>query len=339
MLAACQTGDSVLEVEVEPAASAVQEEAWLAELRPVIQAILGGRVHARRELIAYVTTPCFEGDGFGGPPACADGEPAGTVVEAFPVMGSEGVYLRPAEIDQTLQFAVKGLYAIYRETPNPEAAPHWPNAEYVLLFDRDEKDIPMPVAVAVSAGKIVRLHFHHDITAEQLLSSQPVSQIVLPPAQAQATFPTPAVPTPAPTQPGIDFSGRRPPVDWPVYENRELVYRVQYMPGWMVDESGLTQPTREVTFNPPQAGDFKVALSLSLDLRSLAEVEQAYHEHVPDAVRAEVALAREQGVLYTYPWGRIEIYLPHHGEVYVIATDYGGQEEYLQVVSSFQFID
>jgi hypothetical protein len=110
------------------------------------------------------------------------------------------------------------------------------------------------------------------------------------------------------------------------------------MPEWIVDEYGLSQTPKEVTFNPPDAEDFKVALSVSLDQRTLEEIQQLYADLQPQAVASEAELAGEQGLLYRYPWGRVEVYLPHHGQVYLISTDYGDQTDHLQAVGSFRFI-
>ena len=49
-------------------------------------------------------------------------------------------------------------------------------------------------------------------------------------------------------------------------------------------------------------------------------------------------LGGEQAILYKYHWGRVEVFIPHQGQVYLIGTDYGDQTEYLQAVGSFRFI-
>jgi hypothetical protein len=163
--------------------------------------------------------------------------------------------------------------------------------------------------------------------------------VVLPPRQAQALNPTPVQEEPTSEPDGIDFSGLGAPVEWPTYRNESLGYEIQYMPGWIVDGSGLTQTPKEVIFNPPDGEDFKVALSISLDERPLDVIKLVYAENQPEATYSEIEFAGEQAILYMYPWGRIEIYVPHQGNIYLISSDYGDQMDHLQSVGSFRFIN
>lgn len=339
-LSACQTGPGVLEVEIQPEASVVPDAEVVAEIRPAVNAILSGNVNQRKALIEYLRTPCTKQTGaLGGPPSCAENEEEGTIVEVFPILESEGHYLRPHEIEAGLQFGVKRLYAVYREIVNPEAMPYWTSGGYALIFDRDENDFPLPVTVLVREGKIVRIQHHTGITAEDLLRTIPVSDVVLPPSQAQALNPTARVTEPPSDPVAIDFSVIPAPLEWPTYRNEDLGYQIQYMPEWIIEEHGLSQRTKEVIFNPPYPEDFKVALSVALDERPLDVIRQLYAEIQPEALASEVELAGEEATLYMYPWGRVEVYVPHDGRVYVLSTDYGDQTEYLQPLASFRFIE
>lgn len=330
----------MLEVEVQPEASAVPNTELMAEIRPAVNAILSGSVNQRKALIEYLNTPCTEQTGaLGGPPSCAEDEEKGTIVEVFPILESEGYYLRPNEIERGLQFGVKGLYAVYQEFVNPEAMPYWTSGGYVLIFDRDENDFPLPVEVLVREGKIVRIQHHTGITPEDLLQTVPVSQVVLPPSQAQALNPTPRAEEPTSDPAAIDFSVIPAPLEWPSYKNEDLGYQIQYMPEWTIDEHGLSQPVKEVIFYPSRPEDFKVALSVAVDLRTLKVIQQVYAEHQQEAISSEVELAGEQAILYWFPWGRVEVFVPHHDQVFVLSTDYGDQTEYLQALSSFRFIE
>jgi hypothetical protein len=137
----------------------------------------------------------------------------------------------------------------------------------------------------------------------------------------------------------FDFSVIPAPLEWPTYQNEELGYQIQYIPDWTVDEHGLTQPSREVIFYPANPEDFKVALSVSLDQRTLDVIQQVYADNSPQALPSQVELAGEQATLYMYPWGRIEVYVPHREKVFLIITDYADQTEYLQSIGSFEFLD
>ena len=339
-LSACQMSPGLFELEAQPAVSAAPENEVILEIRPVVNAVMSGNIDERKALIKFLNTPCTTETGaLGGPPPCAEGEEEGDLVEVFPVLESEGYFLRPSEIELGLQFMVKGLYAVYREPKNPEEVPYWPSGGYALIFDREENDIPFPVTVLVQDGKIARIQHHFGITPEDLLNSVPVKQVVLPPNQGQDMNPTPPTAEPTADPAEIDFSVIPAPLEWPTYRNDELGYQIQYMPDWIVDEYGLSQTPKEVTFNPPDAEDFKVALSVSLDQRTLDAIQQLYADLQPEAVASEVELAGEQGILFRYPWGRVEVYLPHQGQVYLISTDYGDQVDHLQAVGSFRFID
>ena len=339
-LSACQMGPGVLEIDVQPAPSTASEGESVPGIRPVVRAILSGNINERKGLIQFLNTPCTTNTGaLGGPPACAEGEADGTLVEVFPILESEGYFLRPEEIEGGLQFTVKGLYAVYHEPPNPEQLPYWPSGGYALIFDREQNDIPFPVTVLVQDGKIVRITHHFGTSPEDLLKSVPVSQVVIPPARAEDFNPVPRVEEPTAEPAGIDFSVIPAPTEWPTYRNEELGYQIQYMPDWTIDEYGLTQPSKEVIFYPPNPENFKVALSVSLDQRTLEVIQQVYADNSPDAVPSQVELAGERAILYKYPWGRLEVYIAHQKKVYLISTDYGDQTEYLQAVGSFRFID
>ncbi len=79
----------------------------------IIDAILNGDIQTRRALVHYTTSACTTADGLGGPPKCEPDEADGTLVQTFPILGSEGHPIRPEAIEEALGFAVDGLYAVY----------------------------------------------------------------------------------------------------------------------------------------------------------------------------------------------------------------------------------
>jgi len=149
-------------------------------------AILNGTIEDRLGFVRFTTTPCTTTDGLGGPPKCNPGESDGDLVRVFPVSGGEASYPRQEEIARTLEFTVKGLYAIVRRSAPAQQEVYWPSGEYGLLFDREENGYPVPVTAIVQDGMLVRLDYHIGLTAEQVLNSIPVAQVVLPPNQASA---------------------------------------------------------------------------------------------------------------------------------------------------------
>jgi hypothetical protein len=126
-------------------------------------------------------------DGLGGPPKCASGQTEGTLVEVFPVGEAEGYFVRPEEIDRTLEFTVDGLYAVYRPIPGRDPVEYWPVGEYALLFERQIYNTSQPVTVFVQDGRLVRLGFSsYPVDPAQALSAIPLDRILIPPEEARA---------------------------------------------------------------------------------------------------------------------------------------------------------
>lgn len=121
----------------------------------LIDAVLVNNLEARRRLIAYTITPCTTAQGMGGPPKCAPGEANGAPVEVFPFLGEEGEHIRPPAIDRILQFAVEGLYAVYRVPESAFRAEYWPAGAYAIIFLAT--GLQRQATVFVTNGKIVRL--------------------------------------------------------------------------------------------------------------------------------------------------------------------------------------
>ncbi len=129
----------------------------MAEIDAIIEAVLANDLTAKRALIDYVTTPCTTTLGMGGPPKCQAGESDGTLVEVFPVLGQEGEFVRPQAIDSRLEFAVEGLYAVYRIPGDADQEAYWPAGEYGIVFiDRREG---LTTTAHATGGRIVRLDF------------------------------------------------------------------------------------------------------------------------------------------------------------------------------------
>jgi hypothetical protein len=170
-----------------PAAQSNSNEAIQNELQPILSAMLGDTLNDQIAVIQYTRTACATVEGLGGPPSCPDGVVEGTEVEVFPVLGSEGSFVKPEDMETFLDNSrVKSLYAIYRVTPNPNNEPYFPEGEYAMLFERDLNDILSPVILRVQDGKIVRMDFRMSISPEDIHKEIPAEQIVLTPQDAQA---------------------------------------------------------------------------------------------------------------------------------------------------------
>ena len=169
-----------------PATQSNSNEAIKNELEPILRAMLSERINDQIAVIQYTSTACATVEGLGGPPPCLDGIAEGTIVEVFPVLGSEGSFVEPENMETFLNNSiVKSLYAVYRVTPNPNIEPYFPEGEYAMLFERDMNDIFQPVVLRVQDGKIVRMDFRMGISPEDILKEIPMEQIVVTPQEAQ----------------------------------------------------------------------------------------------------------------------------------------------------------
>lgn len=194
-LNACTPVEGVFDVEIQPASEIVvvieETEGALPavdpfdELKPIALAILQSSFYDAKALARYTTTPCTTADGLGGPPKCLPTETDGTLIEAFLLGGAEARFVRPTEIEASLQFSVKGLYAVYRVQPNPNQQIDSPTGEYALVFDRDQNDYPLPIIAYVTDGKLVSLDFKVGISPQEIIDGLSLSDIVIAPTEVE----------------------------------------------------------------------------------------------------------------------------------------------------------
>ncbi len=144
-----------LDIEYPPSA-----RTGIAEIDSVIDAFLTQPIDSRLALVRYIQSPCTTADGLGGPPKCADDEPEGTLVETFPVLYSEGVHVRPENIQSVFGFSIRGLFAVYRVPESAYATDYWPIGEYGIVFTSEDGGYPHTIIIHVTNGQIVRLEFN-----------------------------------------------------------------------------------------------------------------------------------------------------------------------------------
>lgn len=99
----------------------------------VLEALYGGGgVEALREVVHFRMVECVEVvTGAGAPPKCQGSETEGTPVEVFAAASCEGFYVRPEEIEQTLEGLVESEPALYAVLTWPEE--NWPPGEHVIV--------------------------------------------------------------------------------------------------------------------------------------------------------------------------------------------------------------
>lgn len=120
----------------------------------VITAALASDIDAMRQLVRYTVTGCTKLPGLGGPPKCEYDEVEGAQVEVFPILGSEGGFVRRPSIDRVLQLKVKGLYGVYRVPLNAYKADYWPSGQYGIVLIGDDGSA---LTLLVQEGGIVRI--------------------------------------------------------------------------------------------------------------------------------------------------------------------------------------
>jgi hypothetical protein len=170
-----------------PAAETNSNQAVRDELQPILNAVFSGSDEDRLALIQFVNIPCANVEGLGGPPSCPEGVAEGTEMKVFPVLGSEGSLLSLEEVTNIMSdLQVKDLYAVYRETPNPNAEPYYQTGEYAMLFERETSDLQLPVVFQVRDGRIVRIDYHIGVSPEDILKEIPIEQVVIAPQEAKA---------------------------------------------------------------------------------------------------------------------------------------------------------
>jgi hypothetical protein len=152
----------------------------------VIAAALANDLAALRKLVRYTLTGCTKADGLGGPPKCESSEAEGTRVEVFPILGSEGGFVRRSSIDRVLQFNLKGLYGVYRVPANAYREDYWPAGRYGLVLIWDDESA---MTLLVENGGIVRIVYH--LQPLEMALAHDVGDWLLPPTISSLSRVTP----------------------------------------------------------------------------------------------------------------------------------------------------
>ena len=145
----------------------------------VIDAILSADVESSIEWVHFSTLGCTTASGLGGPPPCREGEPDGSLVDAFPTVGSEGSHLRVDQIANLFPLDVQGLYAVYLTPQEAQRDLNFPIGEYGVIFIGSE--VVPSITVYVDEQGMVRIDFHLGQNAAQALSASGGEVILNPP--------------------------------------------------------------------------------------------------------------------------------------------------------------
>jgi len=151
----------------------------LDEVDRILVAVETGDIAGLRTLIGFTKVRCARVEGLGGPPKCLESEADGTVVEVLPFLGSEGSFIRRADIMDWPGITVSGLYAIYQVSETAYSEEYCPAGKFAIMFVAPE-DIP-GIVLQVRDGKIVRIDYVFDVDSRSAILERDASEMILAP--------------------------------------------------------------------------------------------------------------------------------------------------------------
>lgn len=144
----------------------------------VITTILSGDVAQQRELLVFRPVICTSAKGLGGLPPCEDGEVEGTQVEVFPILESEGHFLRKEKLDIWQGISASKLFAVYRVSTSVYRDEIFPAGDYAALFTTEGDQVN--IVVHISTGGIVRLDYKYSDSPKDILEREAENVILKP---------------------------------------------------------------------------------------------------------------------------------------------------------------
>ena len=153
----------------------------IAEIDTVLEAVGSNDPQKLRDAIHYSTLACKTVNALGGPPPCHEGEAEGTLVEALPILGSEGGHLRKEDIKDSFVLDVTSLYAVYRVSEKVFSDANYPKGDYgVILVGADNSST---VVLQIKEGGIVRIDFVMNDSPDALrnILERDASEVILAP--------------------------------------------------------------------------------------------------------------------------------------------------------------
>ena len=127
------------------------------------------------DLVVYTQAPCTSADGLGGPPKCSSGQEEGAIIEALPVVGSEGHFLpKDPQVLTDLPLNVD-LLGVFQVSPDFNPEEYYPSGQYgIVLIQKASGSV---VVLRVSQKGIVRVDYPTQIPGKE----QPDLEIYLNP--------------------------------------------------------------------------------------------------------------------------------------------------------------
>ena len=125
------------------------------ELDRIIDAALRGNNDELKSLMKFNQVKCTLAEGLGGPPKCLSGEQDGTVVEALPILDSEGHFLRKADLESWNGLDVSALFAVYEVSSSAYSDENYPAGQYAIVFIAADQVTSW--TLQVDQGTIIRM--------------------------------------------------------------------------------------------------------------------------------------------------------------------------------------
>jgi hypothetical protein len=125
------------------------------ELDKIVDAALRGDTDGLKSLMKFNPVKCTLAEGLGGPPKCQEGEQDGAVVEAFPMLDSEGHFLRKADLESWNGLDVSALFAVYEVSASAFSDENYPAGQYALVFVAADQVTSW--TLQVDQGNIIRM--------------------------------------------------------------------------------------------------------------------------------------------------------------------------------------
>lgn len=150
----------------------------VTDVDAVLAAVESGDSQQLRDLIRFTTVGCTTADGLGGPPKCQNDEAEGTLVEALPFLGSEGNFLRKADVLNFPGVSVVGVYAVYKVADTAYSEDAYPAGEYAVIFMGEENQ--PGIVIQIRSG-IVRIDYLFPPASMEDVVRRDSSQLILAP--------------------------------------------------------------------------------------------------------------------------------------------------------------
>lgn len=181
LTSACSPSGSPTPVLDSQGTYSLETRTGIADVDPVIAAVASGDRAQIESLISYTTAPCTTREGFGGPPKCKEGEAEGTMIEAVPMISSEGGFIRKEELDIWTGVDATALFAVYKVSEDGVEEEYYPRGEYAVVFLSNENGVG--ITPRIIDGRIVRVDYPFYVTWRELKDrvEQDASEVILTP--------------------------------------------------------------------------------------------------------------------------------------------------------------